>query len=83
MKTVTLESEGKLPMTEEVLIFDEVKDTPLQKIIERVLSKNTQLRIQVSDQETILIQSQPLLKPLPIFEGRVPDNWKEAIYEID
>jgi hypothetical protein len=66
-------------MTEEILNFDDVKDTPLQKIIERVLNNQTQLRIQVSDQETILIQSQPPLKPLPIFEGRVPDNWKEAI----
>lgn len=70
-------------MTEEILILDEVKDTPLQKIIDRVINEHTRFLIQVSDQETILIQSQPPLKPLPIFEGRIPDNWKEAIYDID
>ena len=69
-------------MTEQVLQLEEVKDTPLQKIIDRVLNEHTRFIIQVSDHESIMIQSQPPLKPLPIFEGRVPDNWKEVIYEI-
>lgn len=69
-------------MTEQVLQLEEVKDTPLQKIIDRVLNEHTRFIIQVSDHESIMIQSQPPLKPLSIFEGRVPDNWKEVIYEI-
>ena len=69
-------------MTEQVLIFDDVKDTPLQKIVDRVLNEQTRFIIQISDHENILIQSQPPLKPLPVFEGEVPENWKEAIYKV-
>jgi hypothetical protein len=71
------------PMVDEILIFEEVKDTPLKKIIDRVLNEHTRFIIQISDHDSILIQSQPPLKPLPVFEGRVPENWKEAVYEID
>jgi len=70
-------------MTEQILQLEDVKDTPLQKIIDRVLNERTRFIIRISEDEFITIQSQPPLKPLPVFEGHVPDNWKEAIYKID
>ncbi len=70
-------------MTEQVLQFEEVKDTPLQNIIDRVLNEQTRFIIKISDGESIMIQTQPPLKPLPVFEGQLPDSWKEEIYRIE
>ena len=69
-------------MTEQFLQFEDVKDDPLQKIIERVLTEQARFIIQISDNESIMIQSRPPLKPLPVFDGQIPDNWKEEIYSI-
>jgi hypothetical protein len=37
------------------------------------------LMIRLADGQVVQIQPEPMLKPLPVLEGSVPDNWKDAI----
>lgn len=33
------------------------------------------------DGEAVTNQPQPILEPLPILEGSLPEDWKDAIYD--
>ncbi|RIK33951.1 MAG: hypothetical protein DCC55_33990 [Chloroflexi bacterium] len=62
------------------LTLDELKETSLEEIIYRVLREQLLLKIRLADGQTVHIQPEPKLTPLPVLEGFVPDGWKDAIY---
>jgi hypothetical protein len=67
-------------MTVSVFTLDELQETSLEELLQRVLREPLLLKIRLADGQVVQIQPEPTLKPLPVFEGSVPDHWKDAIY---
>ena len=62
------------------LTLDELKFTSLEELLMRVIREQIQLKIRLANGQTVQIQPEPKLSPLPILEGSVPEGWKDAIY---
>jgi len=68
-------------MTSQTLKLDELGNKHINEILQIVLTKQLALTVQLPDGDEVIIQPKPLLKPLPILEGSIPGDWKEAIYQ--
>jgi hypothetical protein len=64
----------------EKLTLDEVRQMLLEDILISVSSENRTVTVKLPDNTEVVIQPGAKLKPLPVFEGYVPDGWKETIY---
>ena len=67
-------------MTYETSTIEELEDKSLKEILRTVLIDRKVLAVKLPDGAEVVIQSRPRLKPLPSLAGRIPDGWKEAIY---
>ena len=68
-------------MTTQALKLEEIEIKKLKDIFQAVLAKKQVLTVQLASGDEVIIQPKPSLKPLPILEGYVPEDWKEAIYK--
>jgi hypothetical protein len=66
--------------TPSVVLWDELKSLSLQEFLQTVLQKGTTLTVQLPTGETVFVQPQKILPPLPVLNGSVPQGWKEEIY---
>lgn len=67
-------------MTTQSVKLEELESSDLNDIFESVIEKNMVLTIQLPNGNAVLVQPNPFLKPLPEFEGKMPQNWKDAVY---
>ena len=67
-------------MSVAILSFTELKGMSLEDLLLRVMREQLLLKIRLADGQVVQIQPEPMLKPLRVLEGSVPDNWKDAIY---
>jgi len=67
-------------MTHQTLTLDQLKGQPLEKVLQEVADRKSIVTVLLPDGREVVIESKPLLKPLPKLEGRVPEGWKDAIY---
>lgn len=70
-------------MTESHLTLEELKDRPLEEVLKDVADRQIKVAIVLPDGREVVIESRPLLKPLPELDGRIPDGWKDALYARD
>ena len=68
-------------MTFKIFKLKELEKKQLKEILQDVSINQQALVLQLPDGEEVIIQPKPLLKPLPILEGYVPEGWKDAIYQ--
>jgi len=64
------------------LTLHEAGQIPTEEILLSVSSENRSITVKLPDNTEVIIQSKPKpkLRPLPVFEGHTPHEWKEAIY---
>jgi hypothetical protein len=67
-------------MTVATLSFAELQGVSLENLLLRVMREQLLLKIRLADGQVVQIQPEPTLKPLPVLDGSIPDNWKDAIY---
>ncbi|MCP4402858.1 MAG: hypothetical protein GY801_36850 [bacterium] len=68
-------------MTTRVLQLDEIKHTPIEELLQTVVTAHQVLDILLPNGEEVIIQPKPQLPELPVLDGYVPENWKDAVYE--
>ncbi len=61
--------------------IEELQGKSLKEILRSVLIDQKILAVLFPDGAEIIIQPRPRLKPLPILNGYIPKEWKEAIYD--
>ena len=66
-------------MSVATLSFTELKGMSLEDLLLRVMREQLLLKIRLADGQVVQIQPEPMLKPLPVLEGSVPANWKDAM----
>ena len=64
----------------QTVTLDELKGRPLEEVLQAVADRETTLIVRLRDGKEVVIGPKPHLKPLPMLEGRVPENWKNAVY---
>ena len=67
-------------MTHQTLTLDQLKEQPLEKILQEVADHQSTVTVRLPDGREVVIEPKPVLKPLPELQGRVPEGWKDAIY---
>jgi len=65
---------------QKTLKLDELRGKSIDEIIKIVVDSQSVLNIQLPDGSSVKIESKPKLRPLKVFEGFVPEGWKEEIY---
>lgn len=68
-------------MTSQKLKFEEIEKKQLKEIFQAVLSNQLELIVELPNGDEVIIQPKPPLKELPVLEGYIPEDWKEAIYK--
>lgn len=68
-------------MTMQTLTLNEIKHQTVEDILRFAANSNQILRITFPEGIEVDIQPQPVLSPLPILKGSIPEGWKGAIYE--
>lgn len=68
-------------MTYQTLKLEGLERKQLKDIFHNVLSNQLVLIVQLPNGDEVIIQPKPRLKPLPVLEGNIPENWKEVIYK--
>ena len=66
--------------TPSVVLLDELKSLSIEEFLQTVLQQGTPLTVQFPTGETVVVQPQHPLLPLPILDGSMPEGWKDAIY---
>ena len=64
----------------QTVTLDELKGRPLEEVLQAVADQQATLVVRLRDGKQVVIEPKPHLKPQPMLEGRVPENWKDAIY---
>jgi len=67
-------------MTSQTLKLEELEKKQLKDVLHSVLSNQLILIVQLPNGDEVIIQPKPLLKPLPVLEGYIPEGWKDEIY---
>ena len=67
-------------MTHQTLTLDQLKEQPLEKILQEVADRQSTVTVRLPDGREVVIEPKLVLKPLPELRGRVPEGWKDAIY---
>ena len=68
-------------MTTQILTLNDVKDKTVEELLQSVSTAQQILDIMLPNGEEVVIQPKPPLKQLPILEGYIPTEWKDAIYK--
>jgi hypothetical protein len=66
--------------TPSVVLLDELKSLSIEEFLQTVLQQGTAVTVQLPTGETVIVQPQLPLLPLPILDGSIPEGWKDAIY---
>lgn len=66
--------------TQAVFTLDELQELSVSDLLRLVLEKKRRFQIAMPNGETVIVQPEPKLMPLPELEGSVPEGWKDAIY---
>ena len=66
-------------MPDRTVTLEELKGRPLEDVLQDVVNQQTTLVIRLRDGKEVVIEPKRHLKPLPELEGRVPENWKDAL----
>ncbi|MDJ1171105.1 hypothetical protein PMG71_16875 [Roseofilum sp. BLCC_M154] len=61
-----------------ILSLNHVQNMSIEEFLD-FLRKKSKVSIQWSEHETFVLEMKMELESLPVFEGCVPSNWKEAI----
>jgi hypothetical protein len=67
-------------MTVRNVTLDDLKQRPLEEVLQQVLDREEILAVRLPDGHEVTIQPSPRLKSLPVLEGSVPEGWKDATY---
>ncbi len=67
-------------MVTQTIALEDIKEQSLEQVLRKVVRRYTHLIVQMPDGEEVVIGLKPRLKPLPVLDGYVPEDWKEAIY---
>jgi len=68
-------------MTIRTVTLEDLKKRPLEDILQEVLDREEILTVRLPGGQEVKIQPSGKLKPLPVLKGKVPEGWKDAIYE--
>ena len=68
-------------MTTQILTLNDVKDRTVEELLQAVSTTQQILDIMLPNGEEVMIQPKPQLKQLPVLEGYIPTEWKDAIYK--
>jgi len=64
----------------QILTLNEIRQIPVENFFQSVSAEQKTVSVKLPDGSEVLIQPKPLLKPLPVLRGVVPQGWKKAIY---
>ncbi len=66
--------------TPPVVSLDKLTNLSLEEFLETVLKQGTALTVQLPTGETVTVEPHQTLPPLPILNGAISNEWKDAIY---
>lgn len=69
-------------MSSHTISLEALKNTFVEELILQVLREYQTLTILVPGEQEVIIEAKQKLEPLPILEGTIPADWKDAIYEL-
>ena len=67
-------------MAQHTLTLEQLKGPRLEEVLHEVAEKQEPVTVLLPDGREVVIAPKPQLKPLPQLVGRVPPDWKDAIY---
>ena len=59
--------------------LEELREHSLEQVLESVLREQEILTVRMPGGQDVVIRPKPALEPLPVLEGSVPEDWKDAI----
>jgi hypothetical protein len=63
-----------------VVSLDKLTNLSLEEFLKTVLKQGTALTVQLPNGETVTVEPHQTLPPLPVLNGSISDEWKDAIY---
>jgi hypothetical protein len=60
--------------------LEELKGQTLEELLHEVARSRESITVVLEEGESVTIEPTSRLKPLPVLEGHVPEDWKDAIY---
>jgi hypothetical protein len=66
--------------TPPVVSLDKLTNLSLEEFLETVLKQGTAMTVQLPTGQTVTVEPQQTLSPLPVLNGSISDGWMDAIY---
>lgn len=67
-------------MVTQTIALEDIQERTLEEILHEVARDSKYLVVRMPDGEEVVIEPMPRLEPLPVLEGCIPEDWKDAIY---
>jgi len=67
-------------MVQRITTLEELKGHTIEELLSEVAHSREPLTVVLEEGGSVLISPEVALKPLPKLEGRIPEEWKDAIY---
>jgi hypothetical protein len=67
-------------MVGQTLTLADLKEMSIEKILRDVVEQHVTVTVLLPDGKEVAIGPKLGLQPLPELEGRVPEDWKDAVY---
>jgi hypothetical protein len=65
---------------EQSITLEELRQVSAEELLRAVWNDRVALKVSLADGQTVRLEPEPELKPLPLLEGSMPSGWKDAIY---
>ena len=68
-------------MTRQILTLRDVKHRSVEELLQSVATAQQILDIVLPNGAEVVIRPKTSLEPLPVLNGTIPEEWKDAVYD--
>ena len=65
---------------EQSITLEELRQVSVEELLRAVYKDRIALKVSIADGQTVRLEPERELRPLPLLEGSIPVGWKDAIY---
>lgn len=63
----------------QTVLLEEIRGRSVEEVLREVAQDDLLIVVRLPDGDEVTIEARARLRPLPVLEGTVPSDWKEAV----
>lgn len=67
----------------QTVLLEEIQGRSLEDVLKEVAQEDLLIIVRMPDGDEVTIESRSRLRPLPVLDGSIPSDWKDAVNAVE